>query len=231
MKEVIPLPNTGDLARLAKLKILAYGPQNSGKTRLMGTFPNLYIFNFEKDNLITLAYMGVKADYDDIDRYEHILEKIADLRKNCQYESIGVDSLTRMYEVIMSGVLKLRGKEHPVIQDWMLSHERLKLIIKQLKELPTHLICTALQLVQKDEETGTITGGIDMPGKMVEEIPPLFNMTLRMVAQPQADKAPIFYASTKPSSLFPAGDKTGQLPPRVEPDFKVIWDLINKEVR
>lgn len=231
---------TMDLHGLQNLRELIYGPSQSGKTRYLGTHPKLYVFNFEGKNIITMTYAGQDAEYDDFTSYEQVLAKIVELKKTCgssarpmpdaPYQTIGLDSITRMYDVVMEAVLRLSGREVPQIQDWGLAHERTKLIIKALRELPCHLVVTALQGYDKDEATGVMVGGISMPGKMMSEIPPLFNFFGRMIVEPGkgAEGRPRYWLSTTPTTIFPAGDKTGRLDPREYPDFTNIWEKITK---
>ena len=114
----------------------------------------------------------------------------------------------------------------PQVQDWGLAHERMRQFVKRLRDLPCHVVCTALQQIEKDEVTGSVIGGINLPGKMSGEIPPLFNLVTRMVIEPKANAKPSYYMSVIPTTLFPAGDKTGALAYKEVPDFRIFWPKI-----
>ncbi len=225
------MPKASELLNKGKLHALVYGPANKGKTRFIGTAAQagpLYVLNFEGNNIVSLAYAGFDADYDTITTYELLMAKLAELGSKCEYTTIGVDSLTRMYDVIMEGVLRMKGRDVPSQADWGLAHTRLQIIIKKIFDLNTHVIATALQTISRDDMLGSIVGGVALPGKMSEEIPPLFNLTLRLETKPGKEGAVIYVARSKPTSIFPAGDKFNRLDTEEAPDFQVILNKIKK---
>lgn len=217
-----------------------YGPSGSGKTRFPGTAKgSKYWFNFEENNIVTLLANGVEADYDNYDDkpdskssgYTRIIAKIVDLKKDCPYNVVVVDTGMGFYKAHFDHIMKLNNLEVARIQDWGLTGERVKNDLKEILRLPAHVFVIFHEQLEKDETFGRVMGRIAIPGKYLpDEIPGMFNMFLHFKVQAQAGKEPKRVVATTPDSLFPACDKYGALDPIEEPDFNKIWEKIERKL-
>lgn len=232
-----------------KLRILLYGESGSGKSTLCASAAEVFgasrtlIENFDPEhNLLPYQAKGLKEiSFNQFkilpEEYDVLLQEILRLKKlaikpeDFPYDLIIMENGAGMHQVIMRNILKLANRlENTQIQDWNVAGERFKGRIMDFFSLPCNLVMTYHQQIEKDETQGKVLGRILVPGqKLPDEIPPMFNMFLHMVSRP-AGQGVEYKVYTAKDTLFPAGDKTGALSYFEEPDFKKLWDKINKKL-
>lgn len=102
--------------------------------------------------------------------------------------------------------------------------------MKEVLALPSSVYVTFHHQIEKDEIYGRATGRLLVPGKYLpEEIPPMFNMFLHfMISTKAGGGEPEYWVQCAGDNLWPAGDKTGSLSFKEEPDFGKMWEKIVK---
>lgn len=240
----------GSVAR-PKLRILGYGESGSGKSTFGASMVNVFgasrtlIENFDPEhNLLPYITAGHKdVNFNQFkglpEEYDVLLQEIVRLKRlafkpeEFPYDLIIVENGAGMHQVVMKNILKLANRtdlDGARIQDWGIASERFKERIKDFFTLPCNIYITFHQQTDKDELLGKIVGKILIPGqKLPDEIPPLFNMFLHFASKAVQGKVER-KVYTAMDNLFPAGDKTGALDYIEEPDFKKLWDKINKKL-
>lgn len=240
----------GDI-RVDKMNILGYGAPMSGKTRFIrsllkqlaknkgvATVP-AYIFNFDtKDNLLPLALdpstSHVEYDqYSGPEGYEAMVKKIVLLKRECPYDLVVIENGGQLHKAMADYIMKINGRADSDglrIQDWGLAAERVKMRLKEVLALPSSVYVTFHHQIEKDEIYGRATGRLLVPGKYLpEEIPPMFNMFLHfMISTKAGGGEPEYWVQCAGDNLWPAGDKTGSLSFKEEPDFGKMWEKIVK---
>ena len=120
----------------------------------------------------------------------------------------------------------MEGRDKPQIQDWGTNYDWLKEVVTKFKELPMNFICTCLENPNKDETTGRILHGPELPGKMAAKLPQYFDIVGRLSRKVTKDGESMRLLSVQPTANFHAKDRTNKLGIAVEnPTFKKIYQV------
>jgi hypothetical protein len=107
-------------------------------------------------------------------------------------------------------------------------------IVRAFRDLPMNVVMTALEAEAKDEVSGAIMRRPAMPGRFGFELPGYFDLVLYLYAErdPENGGAARYLRTVGDQHLI-AKDRTGKLPPLVEPSFPLIYHAIfnQKKVR
>lgn len=208
-----------------RLAVLIYGPPGAGKTWFAGTFPNPLFIDCQ-GGMLTVRNKGVSAiqprDYNDLLQCT-IWENVN------QFNTIVLDTATEAARLVTEFTTKASGHEIPQLQDWMQVIERMRQYLRKLLDLPIHVVVTAEEGFNKDEDTGKMTYGPSLPGKLFGEAGALFDCVFHLRSKPNLkDKSTDRFLLTQPEGMFTqAKDRTGVLDKLEVPDFKVIWAKIS----
>jgi hypothetical protein len=231
------MPTIGDKRESGKrLTILGYGAAMSGKTRFILSLRKVftgpcYIFNYDmEDNLMPLFGSAEAKDieYDQYDNdrgYDNLVKKIVELKRSCKYDLIVVENINRLYKNTMNKVLSLAARSEADgarIQDWGNTNNKVYERLKEILNLngPRCIYVTTHQHLEKDETTGRLVGQILIPSRQLpDEIPPMFNVNMRFFTTQVPGKAPEYWLQCAGDGTWGAGDKTGTLAFREDPDF------------
>lgn len=107
------MPSTLDPESSKGIFALFKGESGAGKSVGALSFPNTYVFDFDK-KMPTIAkkhFPGAAIDYD---RFEDIFEvaaKIKEFEEYCPYETLIFDSVTSLCNMVINTTAKIRGEE------------------------------------------------------------------------------------------------------------------------
>lgn len=140
---------------------MIYGASGSGKTELLGTFPDPYILDTDF-GLETL--FGKDVDYDECyvrlgdpnakEMWPTILEKTETFAKSPTNETFAVDSLTTIMDVATVHILAKAGRSSLLIQDYTPIYDEVTKLIVRLRRMPCNMVLTAHEEMIRDEMTG-----------------------------------------------------------------------------
>lgn len=168
---------------LDSLKFLVHGPPGVGKTYLCGSAADSddmkpVLFIDTEGGTLTIRGKDVRVVR--VRGYQEMTKLIVWLRKNPgRFKTIVFDSLTEFQKVVMQEIIRQevqaatrpRDPEVPEQRDWQKSHERIRKVVRALRDLPdTHIIFTTLTREVKDEASGFITYKPALPGQLADEI-------------------------------------------------------------
>lgn len=163
------MPSTKDIALdLGTSSFFLIGDSGSGKTRLAGTFPSPYFFDFDKGMASLAGVEGIDYDtfkdapakgkalksedgiYEYGTAWEAFIKRMNEIgeqidKGTCPYKTLVFDSATLMAQTVMNSILKRDGKagQNPEIQHYGTESTKLKEAFDQITSWPLIKVVTA----------------------------------------------------------------------------------------
>lgn len=226
---------------------LIYGDPGAGKTFFLGTcadhpdFSPFLLLDVE-GGALTL-HERPDIDVIQVRSMRHVEETIRTLQRNPgYYKAVGLDSGTELQKLDMRTVMKERYDAKPDTTDiyvpdqraWGKSNERIRMIIRALKDLPCHTFVTCLCATDKDDRTNKTMYFPSLPGKLKAEVSGFFDIVgfLRVVEEGGEDGAKLLVRKlqvAKTENVI-AKDRTARLGNILSnPSVPLMWSLIQGE--
>ena len=119
--------------------------------------------NFE----IKVANSNNNADVVLITNAKELYDLISSIKKGDakQYKSIVFDSLTEIQRLFKLDILNGKGSENMNFKDWGKLADRMLGFIRMCRDLPFHIICTALRTETYNDEGAIISVGPSFEGR------------------------------------------------------------------
>lgn len=203
---------------------LIYGPSGTGKTTLsvnikpkdsVGTL----VLGCDPGKLGgSLSIVPYKPKFLKIQTYSQLINLLPDLRKHAgtEFDVLVVDSMTYLSNIVMAEILESVKREIPRFEEWNLNATRIRRLINSLVDIGTHVIFTAIDDISKEETTGKMFGGPNLPGKLSKELPQACDVVIKLYAQSSFGsdmKRQVNYRfQSVPDDIWFARDRTNKLP-------------------
>ena len=214
-----------DLSYSDVSSILVYGPGGIGKTTLCFNFPvgkRRFVFDFEAGLKVVSHH---QASVYRVLTYNEIFAALSYLERDTEHDVVIVDSLTEMARVIMLGALALPAAgggrpmpEIPILQDWSLTIERVRSTVRRIRLLIQKgkwVFFTAASSMDKDQNSGRIIGGPELPGKQLPtEICYLMDEVYYMDSK-QTPQGTVRVLKTQPDTIWMAKTRVPGTPPEI----------------
>ena len=211
----IQLKSTGELGNQG-LKVLVYGQAGCGKTTLSKTLPKPVVLSAEggllslKDD--NIPYLEIKSMTDLHEAYEWV-------SKSKDYESVVLDSISEIAEVVLSHEKKINkdGRAAYGEMDVQLSE-----IIRAFRDLNMHVLMTA-KLEKQQDEMGRMLYFPSLPGnKTAQKLPYFFDEVLALRIEKDEDGKTQRALMCDSDGLWLAKDRSGKLSAWESPDLGEI---------
>jgi phage nucleotide-binding protein len=211
----IQLKSTGELGNQG-LKVLVYGQAGCGKTTLSKTLPTPVVLSAEggllslKDD--NIPYLEIKSMTDLHEAYEWV-------SKSKDYESVVLDSISEIAEVVLSHEKKINkdGRAAYGEMDVQLSE-----IIRAFRDLNMHVLMTA-KLEKQQDEMGRMLYFPSLPGnKTAQKLPYFFDEVLALRIEKDEDGKTQRALMCDSDGLWLAKDRSGKLEAWEAPDLGEI---------
>jgi|TARA_R110000868_G_scaffold178921_1_gene418800 phage nucleotide-binding protein len=211
----IQLKSTGELGNQG-LKVLVYGQAGCGKTTLSKTLPTPVVLSAEggllslKDD--NIPYLEIKSMTDLHEAYEWV-------SKSKDYESVVLDSISEIAEVVLSHEKKINkdGRAAYGEMDVQLSE-----IIRAFRDLNMHVLMTA-KLEKQQDEMGRMLYFPSLPGnKTAQKLPYFFDEVLALRIEKDEDGKTQRALMCDSDGLWLAKDRSGKLSAWESPDLGEI---------
>ena len=218
----IQLKSTGDLGDQG-LKVLVYGQAGCGKTTLSKTLPKPVVLSAEggllslKDD--NIPYLEIKSMTDLHEAYEWV-------SKSKDYESVVLDSISEIAEVVLSHEKKINkdGRAAYGEMDVQLSE-----IIRAFRDLNMHVLMTA-KLEKQQDEMGRMLYFPSLPGnKTAQKLPYFFDEVLALRIEKDEDGKTQRALMCDSDGLWLAKDRSGKLSAWESPDLGEIIAKVGGE--
>lgn len=222
------------------LKILCYGQPGSGKTTFAGSparrFRTLVLS--AESGLLSLQNLRhddgslVEIDYSPIRKFEDMEQAFLELKNGKHpYTAIGIDSLTEIQKVCMDHIMETQKREQMEMRDWGTLAMKIERMVRSFRDLPMHVIVTALEESETDKLTGEVRVLPALKGSVQQQLPAYFDEVFycyaKEITHDDGKKEHKHYILTRNSGKFIGKDRSGKLPAvMVDPDFGKVYDLV-----
>ena len=217
----IKIKSTIDI-EIDAVKCVVYGGAGVGKTRLAASAPTPLIISAES-GLLSLA--DVKCDYVDVSSLREFDEAYRFVKSSAeakQYETIALDSLSEIAEVLLTKIL-------PDFKDPRQAYQSLAQsmmpMLRKFRDLPKkHTVFTSKLIVVQDEETGKVTEELMLPGRVLPaQVPYMVDELFKL----KTDRKGVPILQTAPDRYSFAKDRSGALAAEItKPNMTEIINTI-----
>lgn len=149
------------LAQLSKLKALVYGPSGAGKTRLMSLFRRPLIGMTELQGVPTVQQWNPDAlvyPIPDAEALKGFRRLVADPDLPNRVDAVCIDSVTDLQRIIKAAYVakQASARELPDMDTWGLIVERTARMVREVRDLPVHVVVSCLDMEQTIAGEGTV---------------------------------------------------------------------------
>lgn len=230
------IKNTADLSNQF-LKILAYGDPGNGKTRFAGSMAQRFktLVISAESGLLSIRNLKddkgkeLSVDYVNVNKYEDLEEYYQFLRLSKHaYKAVAIDSLTEIQKSCKDFIM---GKKDAMeMRDWGALALKIERMVRAYRDLPLHVVVTALGESETDKTTGEVTFCPMLQGSVQRVLPSYFDEVFYFFSKEVvegAEKKLTYNILTRNSGKFIGKDRSGRLPAVVsDPDFGKVYDMI-----
>jgi len=213
----IKIQKTSDI-EIDSVKCVVYGGAGVGKTRLCASAPKPIIISAES-GLLSLA--DVECDYIEIKTLKQLDEAYRALKDDDTYQTICLDSLSEIAEVIIQEVL-------PNHKDARQAYgEMARAVMPMLRKFRDikgkHTVFTSKLITVKDEDTGKVTEELMIPGKVLgAQVPYMVDELFKL----EVDRKGTAQLLTQPTRISFQKDRSGALASVETPNMTAIINKI-----
>ena len=212
----IKIQSTKDV-HINGIKCVIYGASGVGKTVLCATAPKPIIISAEK-GLLSLADHDIP--FIEVSSIQEIGAAFDLIKKSDEYETICLDSLSELAEVVLEDFKKEVADGR---QAYMKLSSSFGALIRNFRDLADkNVLFIAKQKRIEDEESGAVTFEPYLPGKVLPFNLPYF---VDEVFAYQIDRKGNRYLQTQGDRKFPCKDRSGKLDKQELPN---VTDIFNK---
>lgn len=155
---------------LGWVNILVYGMTGSGKSWLIGTSKKPLVILTEANGMASIAHSNpnaIIATANTMEDIDNILRGVKDgsIKKKHDFDVLAIDSLTEMQRMIKNRILKKAKRDKMQLQDWGTLADEMIRYIRAIRDLPCHVVCTALLDQFIEDQSGTMHTQPSFEGK------------------------------------------------------------------
>lgn len=202
-----------------KIKAVIYGWSGSWKTSFGGTAPNP-IFASAEGGLLSISHLN--PDYVEIKTLEDLAGLLSYLKTQPHtYETIVIDSITEISEIIKRGIEKKSGRAMQIQDFWTLS-KKIREILAGFRDLNMHVLFIAQEKYDKDGDQ-IIKIAPSLNGKSADEIAYFMDIVGYLSIDPATNERRI---NTNTAQKYLTKDRTRMIGNDTTPDFSAWVEVV-----
>lgn len=219
-----------------RVKILVSGESGAGKTSLASTLPKETLIISSEAGLLCIRDSGL--DYIDISRddkgdvvmdpaarLKNLSEVFAALHDNKEfkekYSTIFIDGITEISELMLEYLTAQFPDRKDSFPMWGEYSKRMRSIIKNFRDLPYHVVMTAVSQPDMDENKRRFMG-FQVAGSIGVKMPQYFDEVFYLYVDSEGKRSLI----TQKTDALICKDRSNKLAPTEEPDLSLIMAKI-----
>jgi len=218
----IHLKSTGGLASNG-VKFLVYGQSGAGKTSLIPTLPNPIVLSSEGG---LLSIQDANLPYIDVSNMDDLREAyqwLIDSDEAKQFESIALDSISEVAEVVLAHELK-HNKDGRAAYGEM--NTTMQELIRSFRDIPGKHVYFSAKLEKSQDEMGKMLYNPSMPGKsLTQGLPYYFDLCLALRVERDGEGVAQRALMCDSDGTWLAKSRGGKLDQWEAPD---LGEIINK---
>ena len=174
-------------------KILAYGDSGAGKTFLGCTAPKPCVLLTEPNGMLTIAAANPNAvvvQANDLETVHQFMRDAMDgtLREATGCDTIVIDSLTELQRMLRDDIMKMKsgsgnGNVRWTLDDWSTLTDRMRKLLRMIRDLPFHVVAIALAEVSTDDSDARYVVPAFQGKKLANEVAGYFSMVTYIYRQ------------------------------------------------
>jgi phage nucleotide-binding protein len=216
----INLKRTGGLSAAHGVKLLVYGQSGAGKTSLIPTLPAPIVISAEA-GLLSIADADVPfIDITSMEELQEAYTWAASSAEAAQYQSIALDSISEVAEVVLAHELK-RNKDGRAAYGEL--NTTMQELIRSFRDLPGKHVYFSAKLEKSQDEMGKLLYNPGMPGKsLTQGLPYFFDEVMALRVERDAEGNTFRALMAQPDGVWMAKDRSGKLDAWEAPDLGAI---------
>lgn len=210
------------------LNAVVWGAPGEGKTVLISTMPGKGVILDCEGGLLSIRdKVGGRISAVKVTSFDTLREVFKELKQGgTGFEWVAIDSLTEAGKLCMDKVMHdQKDKDVPAMRDYLVCIEDMRKLIRAFRDLPMHVMFTALPKDDKDEQYGTIVRKPSLPGKLSDDACGYVDLIFYLHTQ-EKDGVSTRMLLTQPSERFYAKDRSGKLERFESADMAVVYKKI-----
>jgi hypothetical protein len=212
------------------INMLVYGPAGVGKTYLMSTLPGPLVISAEGGMLTLKAFDIPMFSITSREELNEIHDWLSKSKEADKYESICVDSLSEIAEVLLSeekAVPTTNGGVRDPRQAYGAMADLMNITVRGFRDLPKHTYFSCKVRKLEDELTGKINYLPSVPGQMfLDSLPYLFDELFILKFGVVNKVKNVRHLQTVGDHQWVAKDRSGKLMPQEAPHLGKIMNKI-----
>ena len=192
-----------------------YGGSWVGKTVFGGTAPKPIFASSEKWLLSIVSTLWYYPDYVNIESIKDLQELYKHLKQGSNYQTLVIDSLTEINEIIKEWIENRTGKQM-TRNEWGELSRKIKDIIRSFKDLKMHVIVICQEKHNSNDEWVTESITPMLNGKNATEIAYMMDIVGYMYIDKDSER----HITTAPNQRLLSKDRSGQIGRDAPLDFK-----------
>lgn len=215
----INLKKTGGLTADG-VKLLVYGASGAGKTSLIPTLPNPIVLSAE-GGLLSIQDADVPyIEIANMDDLREAYEWCCNSAEAAQYQTIALDSLSEVAEVVLQHELKKNKDGRAAYGELNTTMQEL---IRAFRDLPGKHVYMSAKLEKSQDEMGKLLYNPSMPGKsLTQGLPYFFDEVLALRVERDAENNTQRALMCDSDGVWMAKDRSGKLEGWEAPDLGAI---------
>lgn len=193
----------------AFVKVLVYGASGAGKTTLLPSLPSPVVLSAEAG---LLSIRGSDLPFIDIWSIEDLQDAylwLRDSEEAAQYQSVGIDSLSEIAEVVLSAEKK---KASDPRQAYGATQDKVGDLVRAFRDLPGKHVYMSAKVERAQDEQGRLFYAPSMPGnKLGQALPYWFDEVFALRCETSEDGTIARMIQTGTDGIWSAKDRSGRL--------------------